>query len=105
VSQLNDQERIHRARMAEQSIQFLDPAFDTLRAEYRERLTQISASAPWEANKISALANADRIVTEVRSQLVALIADGVDAKANQKRAERIEQLSPAKRRLLQIGAF
>jgi hypothetical protein len=105
VTPLSDQERVNRARLAEQSLQFLEPAFDTLRAEYRERLTQISASTPWEANKISALANADRIVTEVRNQLVALIADGADAKANQKRAERIEQLTPAKRRLLQIGAF
>ena len=68
-------------------------------------MTEIAAKTPWEAGKITALANATRIVAEVRAQIVALVMDGEDAKHGLIRAQRIEDMTPAKRRLLKIGAF
>ena len=105
MPELTEQQRVERARLARQSLEFLEPAFETVKGEYRARLSQVCAATPWEASKISALANAERIANEVQAQLVALVADGTDAQSQIDRAKKIETLSPAKRRLLQIGVY
>lgn len=106
MSDLNDRERIERAHNAKRALdEFLDPAFDVVIEAYTARLTDIASSTPWEAGKITALANATRIAQEVRSQVMALVLDGQDAKRGLIRAEKIEAMTPAKRRLLNIGAF
>lgn len=102
---MTEQERIERGFQAKRALEgFLDPAFEQVRAEYAGRLAAICASEPWATNKIAALANASRIVEEVRSQIMGLILDGAEAEQRKTRAQRVEELSPAKRRLLQIGA-
>lgn len=106
MSDLTDAQRIERARQASLALKdYLDPALNVVIDSYTERLEQLASTAPWEAGKITALANAVRIAREVRGQIAQLVADGTDAKQNIERAKRIEQLTPAKRRLLQIGAF
>lgn len=103
---LTDPQRIERARQAGLALEhFLDPAFAVVAEEYRQRLEAICATKPWATNEIAALANASRIVSEVRSQIAGLVYDGEEAKRGRTRAELIEKLSPAKRRLLNIGAF
>lgn len=105
MTDLTDAQRIERARQAKLALEtFLDPAFETVVAAYAARLEQLASTTPWEAGKITALANAQRIAKEVRSQIAALVLDGTDAKQNIDRAKRIEEMTPAKRRLLQIGA-
>ena len=102
----DEQARIERAGRAQRALEeFLDPAFETAHAEYAERLKVIASKEPWATNKIAALANAARIVEEVRGQIVALVFDGEHAKQGKARAEKIEQLSPAKRRFLNIAPF
>ena len=106
MSDLNDRERLERAHQAQRALdEFLEPAFDIVAAEYLGRLEQLAATTPWEAGKITALANATRIASEVRSQIVALVLDGQDARKGILRAEKIETMTPAKRRLLKIGPF
>lgn len=106
MSDLNDRERMERAHNAQRALdEFLEPAFDIVAAEYLGRLEQLASTQPWEAAKITALANATRIASEVRSQIVALVLDGQDARRGMLRAEKIEKLTPAKRRLLNIGQF
>lgn len=106
MSDLTDAQRVERARQAEMALRdFLDPALKTVVAAYADRLEQLAATAPWEAGKITALANATRIAKEVRAQIAALVMDGADARNNIDRARRVEALTPAKRRLLNIGAF
>lgn len=100
------EQRVERGHRAERAMsEFLEPAFDQVRAEYAARLAVICATEPWAANKVSALANASRIVEEVQAQIMALIMNGEEAHIRKSRAERIEELSPAKKRLLNIGGF
>lgn len=106
MSDLNDRERLERAHHAKRALdEFLEPAFDIVAAEYLGRLEQLASTQPWEAGKITALANATRIASEVRAQIVALVLDGQDAKQGLIRAEKIEKLTPARKRLLKIGAI
>lgn len=103
---MTNEQRIEQARQAALALEhFLDPAFQIVAEEYERRLREICAATPWETNKIAAMANATRIVTEVRNQIAAIVADGDDARAKVDRAKEIENLSPAKRRLLGIGQF
>lgn len=106
MSDLTPQQRIERAHRAKRALEeFLEPAFETVMDTYLVRVEELSAKEPWSANKITALANATRIAREVRSQIVALVMDGAEAEHGKQRAERVEKLSPAKRRLLDIGAW
>jgi hypothetical protein len=100
------QERIERGGRAKRALdEFLQPAFDVAASEYAARLKEVAAREPWAANKIAALANALRIVEEVQGQITGIVYDGEHAKQGKARAEVIEQLSPAKRRLLNIGSY
>jgi hypothetical protein len=106
VTDLTPQQRIDRAGRAKRALEeFLEPAFELVMDTYLTRVEELSAKEPWSANKITALANATRIAREVRAQIVALVLDETDAKATIDRARKIEELSHAKRRLLQIGPF
>lgn len=105
MSDLTPQQRIERATRARRALEeFLEPAFGLVMDTYLARVEELSAKEPWSASKITALANATRIAREVRSQIVAIVLDEADAKANIDRAERVEALSPARRRLFNIGA-
>jgi hypothetical protein len=104
VTDLSDPQKIERARRAEMALnEFLDPAFELVADIYAQRLEDIASATPWEANKITALANALRIAKEVRGQIQMLVTDGAVAKSKVDFAKRVENLSPAKRRLLNIG--
>ena len=104
MSDLTDQQRIARGHNAKRAIEeFLDPAFEVVMEEYHRRMVVICSTTPWADKKISALANATRIVNEVRNQVVSLVAEGEKALSDKKRAERVEALSPARRRLFNIG--
>jgi hypothetical protein len=106
VTDLTDAQRVERSRLAALALKdHLDPAFELVVDAYAERLEQIASSTPWEAGKITALANGIRIAKEVRSQIAGIVADGTDARQNIVRAKRVENLTPAKRRLLNIGQY
>jgi hypothetical protein len=104
MSEVSNSQRLARAEHARRAMEeFLGPAFEQARAAYGARMVEIAGSTPWEAGRITALANALRIVDEVEAQVTAQIADGADARTKLIRADRIEQLTPARRRLLNIG--
>jgi hypothetical protein len=104
VTDLTDAQRLERARQASLALEhFLDPAFEAVVQAYSERLEQIASATPWEAAKITALANATRIAKEVRSQIAMLVADGADAKQNIDYAKKVETLTPAQRRFFNIA--
>lgn len=96
-------ERGRRARMALE--EFLDPAFEAVIAAYTARIEEIASSAPWDAQKITALANAQRIARSVKAQIENIVYEGERADGERLRAKEIEQLSPAKRRFLNIAPF
>lgn len=106
MTELTDQQRAERGHHARRALEeFLDPAFEVAKAEYQARLSAVCASKPWATNEIAALANATRVVAEVRGQIMGLVMDGAEAQKQIDRAKRIETLTPAKRRLLNIGAI
>ena len=105
MTELTDTQRVERARQARQALEFLTPAFEAVVAAYTERLEALASQEPWAHGKITALANAARIAREVHGQIAALVYDGEDARASLVRVEKIERLTPARRRLLNIGAF
>lgn len=99
-------EKIRRGHAAKRAIEeFLGPAFETAQAVYSARLEEIASTQPWEAGKITALANAKRVVDEVHRQIASLVHEGEHAANEKIRAERIEKLSASRRRLLNIGAY
>ena len=103
---MNEQERATRGHNASRALtEFLDPAFDDVITAYAVRLRDLASREPWSHGKIIALANAQRIAEEVRNQIRALVSDGEHARSLIDHAQRIEKLSPAKRRLLNIGSF
>lgn len=103
MSDLTDAQKVERARRAEMALdEFLDPAFQAVIDTYSARLEDIASKQPWEATKITALANATRIAKEVQGQIKLLVYEGQEARRKIVRAEEIEKLSPAKRRFLNM---
>lgn len=97
MTDLSDAQRVERMSRAKRALEeFIEPAFDAAHNAYFARLKDITSRSPWETAKIAALANACRVLEEVHSQVCGLIHDGEHAKSQMIRAEKIEQLSPAK---------
>lgn len=106
MTDLTDPQRIERGRRAALALEeFQGPAVAAIVAAYSERLEHISSTAPWEAGKITALANAIRIAREVEAQMTAFVYEAEHTRAGMIRATKIEALTPTKRRLLHIGPF
>lgn len=104
MSDLTDKQRVERAHHAKRALEeFLEPAFAVVTAEYGARLLAVCAKEPWATDRIAALANATRIVEEVKAQIVSLVYDGESAKQEIERVRRIEALTPRRRRLVEIG--
>lgn len=104
MTDLSEAQRIDRGRRAEMALEeFLDPAFDAVVAAYTARIEELAATQPWEAQKITALANATRIAKQVKAQIEAVVYEGERAKSDRRKAEEIEKLSPAKRRFLDMA--
>ncbi|MEY2633977.1 MAG: hypothetical protein RIR00_2631 [Pseudomonadota bacterium] len=102
---MTDAQRIEQARQAKMALDnFLTPAFEIVEADYAEKMITAAASVDPRAPEIIArLANAIKATRMARQQIEAIVADGIDAKANRDRAERIATLTPAQRKLLNIG--
>lgn len=105
MTELTEAQRVERARQARHALEFLTPAFEAVVSAYTGRLEALASHEPWAHGKITALANATRIAREVHGQIAALVHDGEDARASLVRVEKIEKLTPAKRRLLNMGVF
>lgn len=98
---VNEDARIQRADRASAALaEFIDPAFDIAAAAYLSRVSDIVASEPWATEKVKALMTAARVLAEVRNQVASLVADGEVAAKEIIRVDRIEKISPAKRRIL-----
>lgn len=106
MTDLTDAQRVTRAHNAKRALEeFLDPAFVIVHDEYSARLKEICAKRPWATNEIAALANASRIVEEVRGQIAGLVYDGEVARKGMIHAQEIEKLSPSRKRLLNIASW
>lgn len=103
MTDLTESQRIDRARRAQMALEeFLDPALNAVVEAYAARVEELAATQPWEAQKITALANAIRIAKQVKAQVMAIVYEGENAKRQKDHAAEIEKLSPAKRRFLDM---
>lgn len=103
MTDLSEGQRIERGRRAQLTLEeFLDPAFGLVIAAYAARVEELASTQPWEAQKITTLANAIRIAKQVRGQIMAIVHEGENARQQKDRAAEIEKLSPAKRRFLNM---
>ena len=106
MTDLTDNQRIERATRAQQAIdEFFAPAMARAHDAFAARLKDICAREPWAAEKIAAVANAIRILEEIGRDLEAAVHEGEEAGQRRLRAEKYEKLTPARRRLLNIGVF
>lgn len=103
---LTEAQRIERGRRAKMALEeFLDPAFAAVTEAYTSRIEGLASTQPWEAQKITALANAIRIANQVKNQIMGIVHEGENTKAHKDRAEEIEKLSPARRRFLNMVPY
>ena len=104
MTELSEAQRVERGEHARRALeQFLDPAFDAVIAAYSDRIEDMASKEPWSSAKITVLANAIRIAKEARAQIAALVYEGENARASMVKVERMEKLTPAKRRFLNIA--
>lgn len=100
---MTPQERIRRAELAKQALEFTAPAFDVLTESYIEKIKLIASASPWDADKITALAQAVRVVEVAREQIELLVSDGVEAHAEEDFARKYVEMAASDRRLLGIA--
>jgi hypothetical protein len=102
---MSPDERIARAHRARQAMEeFFDPALATIEADYAEKMIAAAASVdPRAPDIIARLAQGIKVARQVRAQIEAHIADGAVAQKEKADAERLGDMTPAKRRLLAIG--
>lgn len=100
-------DRIARAQRAEHAWgEFFAPMIHELRNAYSERMVEVAnteLNRDKRADKITALSNAQKILTVLESGMRETIKDGELAQREKLRADKIEGMSAPQRRLLQMG--
>jgi hypothetical protein len=104
---MTEAERIARAHRAQSALdEFLAPILDDMDAEYTRRMVEVAnteLSRDKRADKLTALSNALRISSNIRSAMQAIVMDGEVAHKDKLRAEKIEQMTAPQRRLLTLA--
>ena len=96
-------ERGHRARRAYD--EFIGPALQEVRNAYGDRIVEIAStelSRDKRTDKLTALSTALRILEQVEGGLQSVIVDGEMVQKSKLKAAEVEQLSPARRRFLNM---
>lgn len=91
-----------RADQAKMALDHLRPAFEAVEALYAARLRDVAVMEPWAADKLRALALAQKISEAVRGQIEAIVLGGEVAEQQIGRVKKIEAMSPERRRILGI---
>jgi hypothetical protein len=100
---LSLEERTKRAFQAKVAWEFIAPALEALRDEYRQAQMRAAINEPDKPAKIINLSVAQRVINTVEAHMQAAIKDG-DVAANEKaRAEQVARMSPAKRKYLNFA--
>lgn len=102
-------ERIARATRAQAAWdEFVAPLLNELRVTYSERMVDVANSElnhAKRADKITALSNAVRILAQLEGGMKAIIMDGEIARRDELRADKIEGMTRAQRRLLGVAPY
>lgn len=106
---MTPEQRIARATRAKMALdEFFAPVVDDMRAEYMSRLLSVSTGElrrNERSDKQTALSTALKLLDNFSASLAAIIQDGDVAKAELAKKERRLDLTPARRRLLDIAPY
>ena len=106
MSELNDAERVARGERARKCLEeFVGPEFAHARRVYLDRIIEVATNElhpTIRADKITTLATADRVLNEVENGVAGVFHDGEHARAHLIKAERLENLTDAQRRLINV---
>lgn len=95
-----------RGRQAKEALEFLEPAFKEIRAQYADRIKEIAVkelNGKKRTDKITCLSTALRVTEEVEGIIRAIVLHGEVAAKDIERMKKVEDMTPAQRRLLNIG--
>lgn len=105
MTDLTDPQRVERGRRAQRAIdEFFEPALAKVQATFAKRLQDLCIAEPWASDKIASAAHVVRIADILKADLLTLVNDGEHAAQSIIDTERYDQLTPARRRLVAIGA-
>ena len=100
---LSLEERTKRAFQAKVAWEFIAPALEALRDEYRQAQMRAAINEPDKPAKIINLSVAQRTINTVEAHMMAAIKDGDVAAKDKARAEEVARMSPAKRKYLNFA--
>lgn len=104
---MTEAERIARGQRASSAwSEFIAPIVAEMRSTYTERLVEIANTElhrDKRGDKITALSNALRILSQLENGMIAAIRDGDLARQETLRARKIESMTAPQRRLLGIA--
>ena len=100
---LSLEERTKRAFQAKVAWEFIAPALEALRDEYRQAQMRAAINEPDKPTKIINLSVAQRVINTVEAHMQAAIKDGDVAASERARAEQVARMSPAKRKYLNFA--
>lgn len=102
-------ERIEHARRAMLAWEeFFEPMIGELRNAYAERMVIVAndeLNPRKRADKLTALSNAMKILGTLESGMREMLRDGELAQQEKLRADKLENMAPSQRRLLNIAPF
>lgn len=106
---MTEAERIARGNRAKAFWdEFAEPMLGELRDAYAERMVNVAndeLNGQKRADKLTALSNAIRILSNLESGMRAIVTDGEQAQREKVRAESIEKMTAPQRRLLGIAPY
>jgi hypothetical protein len=106
---VTEAERIARAHRGKAAFEeFFEPMLDELQNAYSERLVEVAnteLNPAKRADKITALSNALKILTNLEAGMKAIVTDGELALKDKARTDKIEQMTAPQRRLLGVVPY
>lgn len=105
MTELTPQQRQERARRAKMAMEeFFNPALSEIEKDYAEKIIGVSASTdPRQPEIVTRLGIGVQVCRQIKALVEAHIADGEVAAREIARGERIQSMTPAKGRLLNIA--
>ena len=106
---MTDAERIARAHRAKAAWdEFVEPIITGMKSEYTSRIAEAAVTELHPSNrsdKITTLAVGLRVAENIEAGIRAIMADGELAQREKIRADNVERMSDAQRRLLNIRGY
>ncbi len=105
---MTDQERMARANAAKAAWELIGPMFESMTAEYRDRIVKLATTElnPTDrCSKMTSLSTALAVVGNIENTVKAMILDGYLARGDQLKAEKMEKMTAPQRRLLGVVPY